>query len=172
MKLNVRSFRLACVAVICALPAGAPAQTPAAAARAVRNFYQYHFAHDRGFLKSNVERRRRWLTPELYGLLMNEFRRAAAHQKTHPDDAPFMNGDPFTNSQEYPDTFRAGRATVRGATAEVPVTFRWRATAETKTVRVELRRRQGRWLIRNVTPEGEADLLKLLRRPAYDSDAR
>ena len=172
MNLNFRPFKLACAAALCALPLSAPAQTPAAAARAVRSFYQYHFAHDRGFLRANVERRRRWLTPELYGLMVNEFRRAAAHRKTHPDDVPFVDGDPFTNAQEYPDTFRAGRAAVRGDAAEVPVTFRWRATAETKTVRVELRRRKGRWLISNLTPEGGADLLKLLRRPAYDSDVR
>lgn len=147
--------------------------TAAAAARqAAEGFYRYHFARDRGFLRSNVVRRRRWLSPELYRLMLNEFRREAAFRKAQPDEVPFMTGDPFTDSQEYPDTFSVGRASVRGSTASVPVTFRWRGVARTKTLQVELLRQGGRWLIHDMRREGDTGLLKLLRRPVYESGSQ
>ena len=148
----------------------------AAAARSAESFYRYHFSRDgysRSFLPENVEQLRRWLSPELYGAMMYEFRREAAFRKAHPDDVPVMTGDPFTDSQEYPDTFRLGRAAVRGRRASVPITFGWRnATDYTKTLRVELIKLKGRWLIHNIKRKEGSDLLKLLRRPVYNSDVR
>jgi hypothetical protein len=142
------------------------------AARAAESFYRYHFARDRGFLRANVVQRRRWLSPELYRLMLNELRREAAFRKAHPDEVPFMTGDPFTDAQEYPDTFTVGRATVRGNRANVPVTFGWRDVAQKQTLQVELLKHGGRWLIHDVRREGSAGLLKLLRRPVYESDSQ
>ena len=147
------------------------------AVRAAEGFYRHHFSRDgrsRSFLPENIRQLRRWLSPELYRLMMYEFRREAEFRKTHPDDVPFMTGDPFTNSQESPDTFRVGRAVVRGRRASVPVTFGWRDMADYPkyTLRVELLKLEGRWLIHNVKPNEGSDLLKLLRRPVYDSDVR
>ncbi len=142
------------------------------AARAAESFYRYHFARDRGFLRANIVARRRWLSPELYRLMLNELRREAAFRKAHPDEVPFMTGDPFTDAQEYPDTFTVGRATVRGNRANVPVTFGWRDVAQKQTLQVELLKHGGRWLIHDVRREGSAGLLKLLRRPVYESDSQ
>lgn len=142
----------------------------AGAARAAESFYRYHFARDRGFTRANVVQRRRWLSPELYRLMLNELRREAAFRKAHPDEVPFMTGDPFTDAQEYPDNFTVGRATVRASTATVPVTFGWRDVAQKQTLQVELLKVGGRWLIHDVRREGSAGLLKLLRRPVYESD--
>lgn len=144
-------------------------RTAADAALAAADFYRYHFAHDRGFARANVVARRRWLSPELYRLMLNEFRREAAFRKAHPDEVPFMTGDPFTDAQEYPDTFDVGLATVRGNKATVPVTFGRRDAAEKRTLQVDLLRQGNRWLIHDVRREGDAGLLKLLRRPAYMS---
>ena len=171
-----------CVALLAALilsassasnvRAQAVTRAAADAARAAESFYRYHFARDRGFVRANVVQRRRLLSPELYRLMLNEFSREAAFRKAHPDEVPFMTGDPFTDTQEYPDTFAVGRATVRGNTATVPVTFGWRDVAEKRTLQVELLKHGGRWLIHDVRREGSAGLLKLLRRPAYGSDSQ
>jgi hypothetical protein len=150
-----------------------PARRAAAAAeQAAKSFYGYHFAHDRGFARANIVQRRRWLSPELYRLLLNEFSREAAFRKAHPDEVPFMTGDPFTDTQEYPDTFAVGAAVVSGNTARVPVTFGRSDAAEKRTLQIELLKQGGRWLIHDVRREGDAGLLKLLRRPAYESDDR
>ncbi|HLL76204.1 MAG TPA: DUF3828 domain-containing protein [Pyrinomonadaceae bacterium] len=143
-----------------------------AAARAAESFYRYHFARDRGFLRANIVQRRRWLSPELYRLMMNEFRREAAFRKARPDEVPFMTGDPFTDAQEYPDTFTVGVAVVSGNTASVPVTFGWRDVEHKQTLQIELLKQGGRWLIHDVRREGGAGLLKLLRRPVYESDSQ
>ena len=142
------------------------------AARTAESFYRYHFARDRGFVRANIVRRQRWLSPELYRLMLNEFRREAAFRKARPDEVPFMTGDPFTDAQEYPDTFTVGRAMVRGNTASIPVTFSWRDVAQKQTLQAELLKRGGRWLIHDVRREGGAGLLKLLRRPVYESDSQ
>ena len=147
-------------------------RTAADAALAAESFYRFHFARDRGFLRANIVARRRWLSPELYRLMLNEFRREAAFRKAHPDEVPFMTGDPFTDAQEYPDTFDVGLAAVRGNRATVPVTFGWRDVAEKKTLQVELLRQGNRWLVHDLRREGSAGLLKLLRRPVYESDSQ
>ena len=38
-------------------------RTAADAALAAANFYRYHFARDRGFVRATTVERRRWLTP-------------------------------------------------------------------------------------------------------------
>ena len=174
--LHKTATRVALLAALVLFASPARAQTTSraatAAAQAAESFYRYHFARDRGFVRANVVQRRRWLTPELYRLMLNELRREAAFRKAHPDEVPFMTGDPFTDAQEYPDTFAVGRATVRGNTATVPVTFGWRNVAEKRTLQVDLLRQGGRWLIHDVRREGDAGLLKLLRRPVYESDSQ
>jgi hypothetical protein len=42
--------------------------------------------------------------------------------------------------------------------------------AQKQTLQVELLKIGGRWLIHDVRREGGAGLLKLLRRPVYESD--
>jgi hypothetical protein len=177
-SLHKHAARAALFAALILLTTAPPARAQtarraaAAGEQAVKSFYSYHFAHDRGFLRANVVQRRRWLSPELYRLLLNEFSREAAFRKAHPDEVPFITGDPFTDTQEYPDTFAVGVAVVSGNTARVPVTFGRRDAAEKRTLQIELRKQGGRWLIHDVCREGDAGLLKLLRRPAYEADGR
>jgi hypothetical protein len=141
-----------------------------AAARAAESFYRFHFARDRGFTRANVVQRRRFLSPELYRLLLNELRREAAFRKARPDEVPFMTGDPFTDSQENPEIFAVDVAEVSGNKASVQVTFSWRDVEQGHALEVELLRAGGRWLIHDVRRAGSAGLLKLLRRPVYESD--
>ena len=39
------------------------------------------------------------------------------------DEPPPINGDPFTNSQEYPVSFVLGKGFIQGSTSEVGVRF-------------------------------------------------
>ena len=164
---------------ICLAFNAAPAMTaskggkPDGASDAVLAFYHFHFAHSKDFLRTNVKRRRRWLTPELYGLLMNEFRRYDLHLKAHPDDAPYMEGDPFTNTQEYPDANRVGTSVMGSdGKALVPVTFFWHGR-ESGKIKVEVIRRGNAWLISNILGgSNEVDLVTQLRRPMYDAEVK
>ena len=120
----------------------------------VRSFYQFHFAHNKNFTTRNVQQCKRWLTPELYKLLVDELKRQAQESKAHPDEAPDFEGDPFTDSQEYPDSFRAGESQVDGDLAKVTVTLLWSAKTsrgrDKRDIVVELTRSIGGWLINDV----------------------
>ncbi|MBK7975414.1 MAG: DUF3828 domain-containing protein [Deltaproteobacteria bacterium] len=103
------------------------------AVHVVRTFYTYHLKHDMSFTEGTVAKRKEWLAPDFYRLLLAEVRRP-----TEPGEAPFVNGDPFTDSQEYPTRAASGRATRVGVDEiDVEVTFFW-----TRTVREY---RQYRW---------------------------
>jgi hypothetical protein len=176
MKINPRRLRRAAATsmVLAALLSTAHAQRPrrdaaSSASAAVRSFFKFHLAHDMGFTEHNLRLRRRWLTPELYGLLRDELRRAAARAKSQPDEAPYIDGDPFTDSQEYPNSFRLGKSVSSGGASVVQVVFvnagRTPREREERTVSVTVSGSGARWLIGNVRSEGGEDLLTLLRKP-------
>ena len=128
----------------------------------MQDFYRFHFAHGLGFDEQGVRRRQRWFTAELYKLLLAELRKPVA-----PDVVPYFNGDPFTDSQEYPTTFRVGRAAPAGARARVPVTLLWLERGRVltrRTMHVELRRARTGWQIANFIAPDNKDLLSELRR--------
>lgn len=157
-------------AVIClALSAGAQGARRAAAGaharEAVRSFLTFHLANDKGFTERNVRRRRRWLTPELYRLLLSELRRESLRSRLS-DEAPCVNGDPFTNSQEYPSSFRVGPARPLGGKVRVDVVLVWKlgtGALDEKQIGMELSRRAGTWRIDNVLGRDGEDLVSLLR---------
>ncbi|MFY9571481.1 MAG: hypothetical protein WAV20_08795, partial [Blastocatellia bacterium] len=98
-RARVISWMAAAVIVLLNLPAVAVSFSGGArapASNAVRSFYKYHLAHNKDFTVRNVRLRKRWLTPELYRLLLKELNRQAEYSKTHPDEVPDFNGDPFT----------------------------------------------------------------------------
>jgi len=171
--MNIRHHQIrltAALLVICLASLSAPAQrsrvrkSSAAPGEVVQSFFQYHFANDKNFTGANIKRRRRWLTPELYTLLLREYHREEVESAKRPDEVVFMDGDPFTNSQEHPDSFFVGRAIVNGDQATVPVTFSWRSGAPSKVADIKMKRLGGRWLIHNVRPDDDDSLIKLLRR--------
>jgi hypothetical protein len=137
--------------------------------QAVESFYRFHFADGMDFTEQNLRQRRRWLTAELYDLLRDEFRKEAERAKAHPDEAPFIEGDPFTDAQEYPKKFRVGNAISSGGSSVVTVALVWNGRGpherEERKVSVTLRWVGSRWLISNLKGEGGEDLLALLRKP-------
>jgi hypothetical protein len=142
--------------------------------QAVRSFYRFHYSHDMGFAKHNVARRRRWLTQTLFQLLINEFRRDEQYAKGHPNEiyVPYMEGDPFTDSQVHPTSFRIGRSEVAGNKATVAVLMVWSAGSregpDKRNLRIQLLRIRGKWLIDNVVNRDDGnDLVADLKRTEY-----
>jgi hypothetical protein len=152
---------------------GAPAGTLGAgpgeeALKAVRSFYTYHLARNKDFTVRNVRLRRRYLTPELYNLLLVELKSEAERSKAHPDEAPYFEGDPLTNSQEYPDSFRMGKAEVSGDRAKVTVTLLWSERTsrgrDQRDIVVEVSKRGAGWLINDIIDNQGSKLQDELRR--------
>src|SRR5438128_1108901 len=132
MANTARLISLIGIAVILSVGVQAPAKAQTAspqdgALRSVRSFYTFHLAHNKGFTVRNVQLRKRFLTPEFCGLLLKELKRQMAEIKAHPDEVPDFEGDPFTDSQEYPDSYRVGTAETNGDLAKVTVTLLWSA---------------------------------------------
>ena len=127
------------------LLAGAPVpQAARAPVAVVREFYRYHFAHDMAFTRAAIRRRAGWLAPDLLSLC-----RAYFAAPSPADEPPSIEGDPFTDSQEYPSAFRIGAAAVSGDTALVPVTFTWRGGGTQPGITVVLTRAR-RWRIADI----------------------
>lgn len=165
------------IIIVCALLLGvrtaANAQTTSApqapAINAVRSFYAFHLAHNKNFTFRNVQQRKRFLTPELYGLLVGEIKRQAAYTKAHPDEAPDFEGDPLTDSQEYPDSFRVGKADGSGDVVKVAVTLLWSARTsrgrDKRDIVVEMTKRGQAWLINDVVNNEGTSLREDLKKP-------
>lgn len=111
------SFVLAIMIAPGVVEAGLAQNRLAAPDQVVKSFYRFHFSHDMNFQKKNVRVRKQWLSPTLFQLLINEFRREEEYAKANPKESfvPYMEGDPFTNSQEFPTTFRQDRLSSRVA---------------------------------------------------------
>jgi hypothetical protein len=146
---------LALVTILLAGPpttAGSPATT-------VRAFYAFHFAHDMAFTPESVRAKADWLAPDLLALCETYFERP-----TSPDEVPPIDGDPFTNSQEYPKRFRVGAAQVSGEAAWVPVLLEW-SRGRPRSVTAHLVRIARRWRIWDVRFADGSSLRKLLESP-------
>jgi acetylornithine deacetylase/succinyl-diaminopimelate desuccinylase-like protein len=77
-----------------------------------------HFTHDMAFTPETAARKRAWFTPSLNRAIATYFA-----QKFPEDEPPPINGDPITNSQDYPTRFEIARAAIKGRAATVRVTF-------------------------------------------------
>ena len=112
--------------------------------------------------------RRRWLSPELYKLLLGELKREAEQRKTHPDEAPYFEGDPLTNSQEYPDSFRVGKTENADDSAKVTVTLLWSPRTsrgrDQRDIVVEVKRTGTGWLINDIIDNQGSRLQDELKR--------
>ncbi|MEW6127427.1 MAG: DUF3828 domain-containing protein [Acidobacteriota bacterium] len=136
----------------------------AGATATVKAFYAYHFAHKFDYSKRGLLQRRKWLDDTLYKLLVAE-----VSKPTKADEAPEMNGDPFTNSQEYPTTFRIGNTNESAAKATIQVIFIWKEQGKVideRPVDVELVKNKNLWKIANIISGSEPDdnLLQFLQR--------
>ncbi len=82
----------------------------------VQQLLEAHFAGPMEFRKATVDNKRAHLTPALSTAIDHYFATMILEGEVPP-----INGDPFTDSQEYPARFSVDAATVIGDTATVPV---------------------------------------------------
>jgi len=119
-------------------------------------FYKYHFSHDMAFTSEAIKKRSKWLTSDFLKACEAYF---ALPQ--NPDEAPDIEGDVFTGSQEYPDNFSLGTVRIDGMSAYIPIIFRWKEGNHTSGV-VVLKTINEKWFIDDVEFDGQDSIRKLL----------
>lgn len=107
---------------------------------AVLELLRVHLSHDMRFDPVSVARKRTHLTRGLRNVIVGYF-----HRPLPADEAPSIDGDPFTDSQEYPARFALGRARIEGPHATVPV--QWQDDSRSWVVEVLLLKESKRWRV-------------------------
>ncbi len=121
----------------------------------VRALFMDHFRHGMGFTKASVERKAKWLTPDFLAQLNTELARP-----NNPDEVPNINGDPFTDSQEYPKKFVVGKGEIRGDATRIPVIFS--GNGRRRTVALKMRNTAEGWRVDDLVYEDGRTLRGLL----------
>jgi hypothetical protein len=132
--------------------AQAPAESPEGR---TQRFLETHFSGDMGFSPDNVKSHRAWYSKSLDAAMTRYFARPAPE-----DEVPAIDGDPFTDSQEYPSRFSVGKARVAGDQAEVPVRFS--DAFSDRSMLYLLKREGGAWHVDNLRFSSGETLLGLL----------
>jgi hypothetical protein len=124
----------------------------------VKSFYRKHLAAgNTSYTERNILAKRKWLSKPLFDALVAERKKSAKS-----DSAPYLNGDPFTDSQEYPSSFSIDTFDCRKAETTVKVTFT--NQPETKWVIVKLVLQNHQWKIDNVFYQDGNNLFANLRK--------
>jgi Protein of unknown function (DUF3828) len=123
----------------------------------VTKFYKYHFSHDMAFTQEALKHRSAWFTPELL-----EACRVYFAIPENPDEPPYIEGDPFTGSQEYPNRYSVGKGVISDTFARVPVIFTWKEDGHSTKGEVVLKNLKGKWLIDDVEFPDQDSVRKLL----------
>lgn len=121
----------------------------------VQRFLEAHFAGDMAFTPQSVGAKSAFLSKALAEKIRMWF---AAPQSA--DEAPEINGDPFTDSQEYPVRFAVGADDRKAAGVEIPVEFADAYGA--RTVAYVMTREGGRWLVGDIRYGDGAMLSEML----------
>ena len=134
------------------------AQAPEDPETVVGRLFEDHFMNDMGFTPASVARKQDRLTADLYRQIEAYFARP-----TVPDEAPVINGDPFTNTQEYPSAFTVSEGTQQDTTTtRVPVVMT--IGPDMRTVQVQLvRQASGIWLVDDLVYEDGMTFRELLK---------
>ena len=107
---------------------------------AVQRLLELHFGTSMAFDAKHAKTRARWLSDALNARIARYFAKPM-----NPNEAPAIDGDPFTDTQEYPTRFSVGAAEVRGDVATVPVRFT--DGRRVRTVHYLLRRQRSGWRV-------------------------
>ncbi|MEQ1691352.1 MAG: Rv3235 family protein [Gemmatimonas sp.] len=123
----------------------------------VQRFLEQHFAGSMAFDQADISAKRSWLSDSLSTALTQ-----ALARRTPVGEAPLIDGDVFTDSQEPPTRFAVGTAVPRNGVMTVSV--RLSDGHRDRTVAYRLHRQRGEWRIANLRFDDGSWLLELLRR--------
>ena len=175
-KFKVQSSKFWVLAIFflqlgCSIPNLASTQC-SQASDVVKEFYSYHFGNDKemGFLRENVAKKDKFFTPEFNKLMSYEFDREDKFVKENPNEVPFMSGDPFTNSSEYPTSFRVGNCRLEEPNRIiVQVLMLWKSEnhEEQREMNVEVVKQREKWLINDFVDENKESLRQVFNREKY-----
>lgn len=122
----------------------------------VQRLLEHHFATSMAFDAAHMRYHEPWLSRGLRARLAHYFAKPV-----DPNEAPAIDGDPFTDSQEHPARFSVQRAVVRGDEATVPVRFS--DGRRVRTVRYYLLREGTAWRVDDLYYESRKSLSSWLR---------
>jgi hypothetical protein len=124
-------------------------------ADAVRGLLAQHMAGDVHFTPDGIAPIRHRLTATLARAIDSYFRMLPG------DEAPPINGDPFTDSQEYPDRFAFDAVETLDDRPTVRIAFSW--IERTRRVEFLFARQDGDWLLDDIRYEDGRTLRQELR---------
>ena len=131
----------------------APDTSPAGV---VQRLLEHHFAGDMAFDSAHMAYHAPWLSARLRARVARYLAKPS-----DPNEAPAIDGDPFTDSQEHPTRFSVALGAVRGGVATVPVRFS--DGRRVRTVQYLLRRDGGAWRVDDLRYESRETLAQWLR---------
>ena len=122
----------------------------------VQALLEAHFADDMSFDRVRTGRKQQWLSPTLWLDMQDYFVRPVS-----ADEPPVINGDPFTNTQEYPARFVLTNLEEGPIESRVQVVFRdaYRTTRSTFV----LQRTQDEWRVHDIVYEDGSTLRTMLQ---------
>jgi hypothetical protein len=129
---------------------------PTTPAEIVQALLVTHFTHDMGFSRDSVERKRAFLSAGLQKEIDAYLARPSS-----PDEVPDIDGDPFTDTQEYPDRFTLGA--IRNTAHRTVVRVHFAGEQLKRRVDYVLVREGERWVVDDLVDERGGSLRKLLR---------
>jgi len=124
----------------------------------VQSLLVHHFAGNMTFSPESIAAQSAWLSTSLRDKLTRWFARTAGSE-----EVPYLSGDPFTDSQEPPETFELAPAQLRGDRAELTVTYRG-PSIDSHPVHFQLLRAQGAWRIDDLRFRDGQSLTQVLLR--------
>ena len=147
-------------------------------AETVKAFYKFSNSRSALFNRKHIESRKRWYSPELYRLFLEELREEQVFLKQHPTEKPFFgDGLDFrpldepcvTNGKEYRRSQSVSRTEVGRSRAYVDVRFAYPTACSEEPIvyRVNLRKLRGKWLIDDWTYSNGMTLTREMRENRY-----
>ncbi|MBL8271912.1 DUF3828 domain-containing protein [Steroidobacter sp.] len=124
----------------------------------VQTLLVQHFAADLDFSPATVAAQAALLTEALSKQMKSWFERTKGSE-----EPPELNGDPYTDSQEYPNSFQLGKARITGNRAEVTVMYQGEGRPA-YPVHVELVRVNDAWRVSDLRYRDGQKLSQLLNR--------